>query len=333
MARQRSSAAGRRPSGAVIDLMAAALGRTSPSSTRKAWREAYGRFCRLYRDASSGVAARGPARPDRSTNRGGLRGLPPQVLLGRVNCDRSRPPARRPETDLPGVDWSWLLTITKRIAAMAPRRPPKYTTGHQRAVSMPWGSSLWTKPSSAAEAAGRVSKVHAFVPRRTDHRAHGAHRAAQADAGANCGSANSSSRPAISGRSTFRRRIPKPTCAGLSNRKMNCPSVLMSIWIDSAAAFPALTSTPAPGHPIRASNVCRCHLRRCPRSAPGRHSDFPVNLHRFRHAAASFWSIQRPRQRARCQGSPWPRIIRYDRKALHHQAVARCGPRPRENSR
>ena len=25
----------------------------------------------------------------------------------------------------PGVDWSWLLTITKRIAAMAPRRPPK----------------------------------------------------------------------------------------------------------------------------------------------------------------------------------------------------------------
>jgi integrase/recombinase XerD len=26
----------------------------------------------------------------------------------------------------PGVDWSWLLTITKRIAAGAPRRRPKY---------------------------------------------------------------------------------------------------------------------------------------------------------------------------------------------------------------
>jgi len=30
------------------------------------------------------------------------------------------------EVDLPGVDWSWLLTLTKRIRAAAPRKPRKY---------------------------------------------------------------------------------------------------------------------------------------------------------------------------------------------------------------
>ena len=57
---------------------------------------------------------------------------------------------------------------------------------------------------------------------------------------------------------------------------------------------------------------------------------FGINLHRFRHAAASFWSSQDP-VNSRCQGRPGSSVVRDDRETLHHGPVAprRSRPRPR----
>ena len=49
---------------------------------------------------------------------------------------------------------------------------------------------------------------------------------------------------------------------------------------------------------------------------------FAVILHRFRHAAATFWSIQDPKKR-----SARTRQFRPDRGALHDGAIAHRGPR------
>ena len=60
---------------------------------------------------------------------------------------------------------------------------------------------------------------------------------------------------------------------------------------------------------------------------------FPVNLQRFRSAAATFWSSSRSIERARRQGSSRACIICYDREALHHGTVASCGARSRSRRR
>jgi hypothetical protein len=61
----------------------------------------------------------------------------------------------------PGVDWSWLLTITKRIAAAAPRRHPKYhLVTSDRLYAL--GLELMDGAITDAGAAKHMSKAHAF---------------------------------------------------------------------------------------------------------------------------------------------------------------------------
>jgi hypothetical protein len=61
----------------------------------------------------------------------------------------------------PGVDWSWLLTITKRIAAVAQRTRPKYhLVTSERLYAL--GLELMDGAIADAEAAGQMTKAHAF---------------------------------------------------------------------------------------------------------------------------------------------------------------------------
>src|SRR5262249_57723511 len=61
----------------------------------------------------------------------------------------------------PDADWSWLLTITKRIAAAAPRRHPKYhLVTSDRLYAL--GLELMDGAVADADAATCISKVHAF---------------------------------------------------------------------------------------------------------------------------------------------------------------------------
>jgi hypothetical protein len=61
----------------------------------------------------------------------------------------------------PGVDWSWLLIITKRIAAAAPRRHPKcHLVTSDRLYAL--GLELMDSALTDADAAKRISKAHAF---------------------------------------------------------------------------------------------------------------------------------------------------------------------------
>jgi hypothetical protein len=61
----------------------------------------------------------------------------------------------------PGVDWSWLLTISERIKAAAPRKPRKYhlvTSEHLYAL----GIELMDQAVGEAEAAKSITKARAF---------------------------------------------------------------------------------------------------------------------------------------------------------------------------
>lgn len=95
-------------------------------STRKVWREAYGRFVGYVETHRPELLGEAPnARIDRLI-------VADYVAYRRKSCsdvsiaidlDHLRGALK---LICPGADWSWLLTITKRIAAMAPRRLPKY---------------------------------------------------------------------------------------------------------------------------------------------------------------------------------------------------------------
>ena len=61
----------------------------------------------------------------------------------------------------PGVDWTWLLTLTKRIKAAAPRKPRKYhLVTSERLYAL--GIELMDKAVAEAEAAKRITKARAF---------------------------------------------------------------------------------------------------------------------------------------------------------------------------
>jgi integrase/recombinase XerD len=61
----------------------------------------------------------------------------------------------------PGVDWSWLLSIRKRIAAAAPRRHPRcHLVTSERLYAL--GLKLMDGAVTDADAATRISKAHAF---------------------------------------------------------------------------------------------------------------------------------------------------------------------------
>jgi integrase/recombinase XerD len=193
----------------------------------------------------------------------------------------------------PGVDWSWLLTLSKRIKAGAPRKPPKYhlvTSEHLYAL----GIELMDRAVAGAEAAKRISKPHAFeyrdgliiallalIPLRS--------------------------------RTLVALRIGKqlvktgdlwafdiPAADTKTRRPLDYPiSKELCLRIDLylerfRCRIPGSGRHTAPwasnkGRPMSAIAIYNA-VRRRTKKAFG----FAVNLHRFRHAAASFWSIRDP---------------------------------------
>jgi integrase/recombinase XerD len=193
----------------------------------------------------------------------------------------------------PDTDWSWLLTITKRIAATAPRKAGKYhLVTSDRLYAL--GIKLMDGAVADAEAAGRIRKAYAFqyrdglviaflalIPLRRRTLAAlriGRHLVKTGDLWSlDIPAADTKARRAldypisreISERinlylEQFRGRIPganKHTSLWASNQ--GCPMCGMAIY---------------------------AAVRKRTKKAFG----FAVNLHRFRHAAASFWSSHDP---------------------------------------
>jgi integrase/recombinase XerD len=193
----------------------------------------------------------------------------------------------------PDVDWSWLLTITKRIAAAAPRRHQKcHLVTSDRLYAL--GLELMDVAVTDADAAKRISKAHAFqyrdgliialralIPLRTRTVVAmriGSHLVKTGDLwGLDIPAADTKNR----------RPLDYPIPAELSARidlylerfRSRIPGTERhtSVWASNQ------------GRPMCAMAIYDA-VRNRTRIAFG----FAVNLHRFRHAAASFWSIQDP---------------------------------------
>jgi integrase/recombinase XerD len=193
----------------------------------------------------------------------------------------------------PGVDWLWLLSITKRIAAAAPRRHPKYhLVTSDRLYAL--GLELMDGAVVDADAAKRISKAHAFqyrdglvialralIPMRSRTVVAmriGIHLVKTGDLwGLDIPAADTKNkRPLdypipteLSARidlylERFRSRIP-----GAERHT--------SVWASNQ------------GRPMCAMAIYEAVGRRTKKAF-----GFAINLHRFRHAAASFWSIRDP---------------------------------------
>ena len=193
----------------------------------------------------------------------------------------------------PGVDWSWLLTLAKRIRAAAPRKPRKYhlvTSDHLYAL----GIELMDRAVASAENAERISKAHAFeyrdgliiallalVPLRSRTLVAlriGKHLVKTGDLWA-------LDIPAAD--TKMRRPLDYP----ISKELCTCIDLYLKRFrrrIPGADAHTALWASNKQA-PMSAIGISKAVGRRTNKAF-----GFGVNLHRFRHAAASFWSIRDP---------------------------------------
>jgi integrase len=193
----------------------------------------------------------------------------------------------------PGVDWSWLLTLSKRIRAATPRKAPKYhliTSDRLYAL----GLELMDQAIAEAEAAERISKGHALkyrdglaialvslrpMRKRTLTALRiGKHLMKTGDLWAlDIPAADTKTRRSLD------YPISKELCTRidlyLERFRCRIPGADMhsGIWASNKR------------RPMSAIAIYNA-VRRRTKKAFG----FAVNLHRFRHAAASFWSIRDP---------------------------------------
>ena len=193
----------------------------------------------------------------------------------------------------PAINWAWLAIITKRIASKAKRNPPKH---HAVTTEMLYalGIELMDRAVANAANAGDVSKADAFdyrdglihavgasVPLRK--RTHAALRVGHQLV--KSGELWSLDIPArdLKGR----RPLDYPISFELSQR-IDLYLSKFRRRIPGAANHDGLWPSNK-GRPMAAGTIYDT-VRRRTREAFG----FPVNLHRFRHAAASLWSIHDP---------------------------------------
>jgi integrase len=193
----------------------------------------------------------------------------------------------------PGVDWSWLLSITKRIAAAAPRRPPKYhLVTSERLYAL--GLELMDGAVTDADAAKHMSKAHAFqyrdgliialralIPMRTRTVVAmriGIHLVKAGDLwGLDIPAADTKNK----------RPLDYPIPAELSAR-IDLYLSLFRKRIPGAERHTAVWASNQ-GRPM-----CGMAIYDAVRHRTEKAFGFAINMHRFRHAAASFWSIQDP---------------------------------------
>ena len=262
-------------------------------STRRAWRESYARFLWFI-----------------STHRPDLMPLPPDgrtdrlimadyVALRRKSCgdvsvaidlDHLRGALK---LICPGVDWSWLLSITKRIAAAAPRRHPRcHLVASDRLYAL--GRDLMDSAVTDANAVKCISKAHAFqfrdgliiaflalIPLRSRTLVAmriGVQLVKTGDLwGLDIPAADTKNK----------RPLDYPIATELSAR-IDLYLEQFRSRIPGAERHTGVWASNQ-GRPMSAMAIYDA-VRRRTKNAFG----FAVGLHRFRHAAASFWSIQDP---------------------------------------
>jgi integrase/recombinase XerD len=193
----------------------------------------------------------------------------------------------------PGVDWSWLLTITKRIAASAPRRRPKYNlVTSERLYAL--GLQLMDAAFDGAEAAGRVKKAHALqyrdgliiallalIPLRK--RTFTAIRLGKQLV--KTGNLWSLDIPATDTKT--RHALDYPIADELSER--------IDVYLDRfRPRIPGADQHTSPWASNQGCPMCPAAIYEAVRRRTRKAFGFPVNLHRFRHAGASFWAIMDP---------------------------------------
>jgi integrase/recombinase XerD len=193
----------------------------------------------------------------------------------------------------PESDWSWLLTIAKRISATARRKAPRYNlVTSERLYAL--GIQLMDQAEAAVDTAGEIHKGHAFqyrdglmialltlIPLRLRTFVAlriGRHLVKSGDLW-------SLAIPAVDTKS--RRPLDFPISQELSVRieryfgcfRFRIPAADQhdGVWVSNR------------GRPISSNAVYAALVKRT-KEAFG----FAVNPHRFRHAAATFWSIHDP---------------------------------------
>lgn len=263
------------------------------AATRRALRASYGRFLGFLSAKHCGLLDHAPAcRVDRKI-------VADYVAWRRPSCGDSGIASDLHQLRLalgfirPGTDWSWLLIITKRISAQAtPKHPKSHLVTSEQLYAL--GLELMDRAVIASDAAGRTAKVHGFeyrdglivallalIPLRRRTLAAlriGKHLVKSGDLWA-------LDIPGVD--SKTRRPLEYPISAELSARidlylgKFRC-------CIPGAAAHDGLWASNQ-GRPMDDGTIYDTVCRRT-HAAFG----FSVNLHRFRSAAATLWSIRDP---------------------------------------
>jgi integrase len=193
----------------------------------------------------------------------------------------------------PGVDWAWLRTLSKRIAAKAVRKPRKYhLVTSERLYAL--GIELMDRAIAKAEAAKGICKPHAFeyrdgliiallalVPLRSRTLV-----ALRIDKHlVKTGNLWGLDIPAADTKT--RRPLDYPISHELSTR-IDLYLQQYRHLIPGAGRHTAFWASNK-RRPMTAIALYKAVHKRTKESF-----GFGVNLHRFRHAAASFWSIQDP---------------------------------------
>jgi integrase len=193
----------------------------------------------------------------------------------------------------PDVDWSWLLTITKRIASVAPRKPKKHGSMTSEKLYL-LGIELMDRAAADARRQGKISKSTAmvyrdglliallalFIPRRRTV------------------TAIRIGKQLIRAGELWALDIPPEDTK--NDQALDFPiSADMSRRIDTYLQEFRIRLPGADSHSgLWASNKRRpmsdSAIYDAVRKRTKKAFGFGVNLHRFRHAAGSLWSIQDP---------------------------------------
>ena len=193
----------------------------------------------------------------------------------------------------PDTDWSWLLTISKRIAATAPCKAGKYHLVTSDRLYL-LGIELMDRAVADADAAGRIRRAHAFqyrdgliigllavIPLRSRTLAAlrmGKHLTKAGDLWA----------------------LDIPASDTKSGRSLDYPiSSEMSARIDVylgqfRSRIPGTDKHTSPWASNQGCPMCPDAIYKAVVNRTKKAFGFGVNLHRFRHAAASFWSTHDP---------------------------------------